>query len=316
MCNYNVSIKIGFTLSLFLILINISDVYGQSKKPEVSFPIAFEDATGAKDTIFYEFDTTAISGVDDLQFNETPSPLDTSKFGVRIMNCAFRRDPYDIPFYECVSNINDDSLYKRDVQKLRKTNLDYTNVFHKEIIIINKPLLPIKISINPKLIHTFLWDYSKSSPFFFLEIFGIKSNIVDSVIRGNEILYSFTGMDVNFISGTNEINTKIITQPSLTQIYLKLSLPDLTSNEKLNELGCGIHLYPAIFSKFVNIELLNQDTETKLEVRNMWGQLVYFDNFKLIDNKLLDLSFLPNGFYSFNFYTNKIFTIFKTVKTE
>ena len=97
------------------------------------------------------------------------------------MNCAFENnDPYDIPIYECISNINGDSLYERDVQKFRKIKFwDYINVLHKKIIVVNKPKFPLIVSLNPKLVQKFVWDYSESSPTFVLRTIGIKVELIE-----------------------------------------------------------------------------------------------------------------------------------------
>lgn len=63
------------TTSFFLITINCSS------QQQWRFHIAFEDSTGAKDTIWCIWDTTATFGVD-TQFNEQAQPINYSVFNV------------------------------------------------------------------------------------------------------------------------------------------------------------------------------------------------------------------------------------------
>jgi hypothetical protein len=65
-------------LFLLFILLTTNFIIAQ---PQWKFHIAFEDATGAKDTIWLIWDTTATFGID-TQFNEQAQPINYSVFNV------------------------------------------------------------------------------------------------------------------------------------------------------------------------------------------------------------------------------------------
>ena len=65
-----------FFVSFFLINNKIN-----SQTPDFKFHLAFEDATGAKDTIWVIWDSLATNGYDPI-FNETPQSLPTNNFRV------------------------------------------------------------------------------------------------------------------------------------------------------------------------------------------------------------------------------------------
>jgi len=69
--------------SAILCAIIIAIIYSNSAfaQPQWKFPIAFEDATGAKDTVFFIWDSTATFGVDTL-LGEIPMSIDTNVFQV------------------------------------------------------------------------------------------------------------------------------------------------------------------------------------------------------------------------------------------
>jgi hypothetical protein len=60
-------------------------------QPTWRFHLAFEDATGAKDTIWFVFDTTATigTGVPDSTFGEGATPMNPNEFNVWIWNPAY-----------------------------------------------------------------------------------------------------------------------------------------------------------------------------------------------------------------------------------
>jgi len=68
--------------------------------PQWKFPIAFEDATGAKDTVFFIWDSTANFYVDDFDtvWGEIPMSIDSSKFCVYLqINLGYFAKTWAIP---------------------------------------------------------------------------------------------------------------------------------------------------------------------------------------------------------------------------
>lgn len=67
---------------LFLFIMTLGKVNSQSIQPDWKFPIAFEDATGAKDTIYLVWDSAATFYGIDTVLGEFPINLDTNVFNV------------------------------------------------------------------------------------------------------------------------------------------------------------------------------------------------------------------------------------------
>lgn len=70
---------------LFFVLVFIilcQSINAQTQQPQWKFPIAFEDATGAKDTIFFIWDSSATFYGYDTIWGEYPINIDSSKFNV------------------------------------------------------------------------------------------------------------------------------------------------------------------------------------------------------------------------------------------
>lgn len=69
-----------FNILFFLLAAN----YSFSQQPQWRFPIAFEDATGAKDTIFFVWDSAATLYGQDSIFGEYPMSMPTDTFQVYV----------------------------------------------------------------------------------------------------------------------------------------------------------------------------------------------------------------------------------------
>lgn len=70
------------TLAIFSFLLLSASVAAQ--QPQWKFPLAFEDATGAKDTLFFVWDSTASLTVYDTVFGEIPMSMPTDTFQVYV----------------------------------------------------------------------------------------------------------------------------------------------------------------------------------------------------------------------------------------
>lgn len=85
----NMTIKPRLKKILTLVFIVIPFfVIAQSKQPQWKFPIAFEDASGAKDTIFFVWDSTATTGMDST-LGEYPMSMPQDTFQVYIYDTMY-----------------------------------------------------------------------------------------------------------------------------------------------------------------------------------------------------------------------------------
>ena len=121
------------TISFFILLLSYFVVLSQ---PQWKFHIAFEDATGAKDTLWMLYDTTAtLSGVD-TALGEGYIPLDHSKFNVWIYNPSGDTTKTNaFPFYTFTSHL----LYN-----IRAINYTFPIYIHWDTALFNSPILPIQ----------------------------------------------------------------------------------------------------------------------------------------------------------------------------
>ncbi|MBS1569770.1 MAG: hypothetical protein JST45_10040 [Bacteroidetes bacterium] len=71
-----------------ILLFALAFAYTATAQPTWRFHLAFEDGTGARDTIWFVFDTTATlgSGVPDYELGEGAVQMDLDSFNVWILN--------------------------------------------------------------------------------------------------------------------------------------------------------------------------------------------------------------------------------------
>ncbi|MDD4374771.1 MAG: T9SS type A sorting domain-containing protein [Bacteroidales bacterium] len=124
------------TIISFLLLFLAIPIYLKAQ-PQWKFHLAFEDATGAKDTIWFIWDTTATFYGLDTALGEYPVSLDDNLFNVWICNPA--NEKYDT---------------------LKTIAHPYTYTFGHQIEAVNFKL-PVKISWDSSLFHA---DWLPSEP--------------------------------------------------------------------------------------------------------------------------------------------------------
>lgn len=79
----NIIAVLGFLLIGFLMNAQTYTIPGATEQPAWVFPLWFEDGTGARDTLYFGYDTNAINGSADLEdiiYGEGFNNLDTSSF--------------------------------------------------------------------------------------------------------------------------------------------------------------------------------------------------------------------------------------------
>ena len=120
--------KILLTAAL-LITCFTSKLYAQ---PQWKFHIAFEDATGAKDTIWLIYDTTATSNLVDSALGEGPAITDTSVFNVWFYNANF----------DSTKTWANPYIYQTITTEIRGFNVVYPMIMRWDTSLFNSPILP------------------------------------------------------------------------------------------------------------------------------------------------------------------------------
>lgn len=227
------------------------------------FYLAFEDATGAKDTMWFVMDESATSGFDEA-FGETPILLNDTSFNV----WRFR-------------NIGDQIITTFDCNAFPMQPL---SVFIS--IEANNYILPITVRWDADLLlhgldqFNLILDYADliNSYLFLMPGSSGFYNINDSSIASEVVLPEFDWGSSNHFPLV--LGITVVSKP--------LSTADISNNQ--------LGIYPNPVSGFLNLQIPSSDGNiSSVSLWDMSGRnIMKFDH---IDDSRIDLSSLPPGIY-------------------
>jgi hypothetical protein len=246
---------------LWSILLTANFVTAQ---PQWKFHIAFEDATGAKDTIWLIWDTTATFGID-TQFNEQAQPINYSVFNVFTGNVnADTTKTQALPHPHAS---NDVFVYAINYQYPIEVSWD-SSLFHS-------PGLPLPVGyVNYARIDN---DY-----FFFQNNLPLEHNF--------DMLQD------------NHVSAPAFTWFSQSQFPMRFYIhrdPFLTVNE--NSLKDAIKVFPNPANSFLHLNTDNSIRE--LSIINYQGVCVLTMK-PPMNNSEIEVTHLPEGIYIIQFINN------------
>jgi hypothetical protein len=292
-----------FIVLIILTAFNSFGVSGQ-QKPAWLMPLYFEDATGAKDTVYIGYDSTASAAESDIDtvFDEGWIKVDTSKFNAFI---------WIYPGYAPVGNyvITSDSVRKKDISRWPYPNAEIGFIKGKMPIILkwedsllNSPSLPFE-DISPRPRARIDFYCGNGEPGYYncpieghLTLTGyptpdLQNICTDIVVFNGSGTYIPSDVLFNIYAFVVPHNYQTIANSTIIQTQ-------------------DIDVYPNPFNSYINIANPNNE-HLEICLINTIGQLIYFT--KNADSLLtIDLKNLKGGIYIIRITSSKS-TYFKKV---
>lgn len=292
-------------ISIFLILQKVNaQVYTipwAQVQPEWVFPLWFEDATGAKDTLYLSYDSNSgdpfNNAFDSIYGDNYLVPLDTSKFQA-YFGCSLSTDLLvqnsicskiefltpDICFINCQLPL----IMRWDVNMFRSNALPFPDqspapraqgLITYDFAIQTTGGCPVAVLISDTFYNTPPADCYQVDSATFINTFGGGMGYLQFLIQ------KWTGIP----GGT--------------------SIEQISTNEL-------IHIYPNPFNDLITIILTDGlCSNCIIEIYDLTGRLIFVKNDFAKQNHSLDLSILKNGTYLIHILNNKK-SIFSTIITK
>jgi hypothetical protein len=290
--------KLKFLMLLGLPML-FGEAYGQKyQSPQWEMPLCFEDATGARDTLWFGYDPTAgLYGEDiDPQFNEDWQWIDTSLFNVYFLHKGL------IPPFTG----QQDSVRKRDISSwpliittdIRFTHgqLPVTMKWDEELL--NSPKLPTwfrDISPRPRARIDLIFE---NPPFGNVENCPMGADLYpDIILTGYIVLFPtcFCTISDSLVFNPDEWDTEMSQlQGDHIQCYITRHDYDYFSSVQDYQ-EVGILLYPNPVKDLLTIENAYQNMLTVL-ISDLYGRRILEKQLFDINNQI-DFSGFNRGLY-------------------
>ncbi|MFZ7116111.1 MAG: T9SS type A sorting domain-containing protein [Bacteroidota bacterium] len=240
---------------IFAIILISNTILAQ---PQWKFPIAFEDGSGAKDTIWYIWDSTATAGIDTL-LGEGKVLMDPNAFNVFVTD--FNPDStktHALPFNGSTPN-----------NHIRAINYQY----------------PITIS----------WDSILFSNFFTVGDSLIANAYIQNdyfflVNNGGPIPGTFNMIE------TNAVAAPAFNWGSMNQFPMQILITRFSTTDIFEDQSKGLIVSPNPFSRLLEFEFKKSIEWAKIV--NTDGRVVFEHSFNTnSDSEIFDLEALQNGIY-------------------
>lgn len=236
--------------------------------PQFKFHLAFEDATGAKDTLWFIFDSLGTDNYDPI-FNEQPVLLSTSNFEVYIEQGT--------NYIKTIAGSSNNSYISRPIEA---QNYVYPLTMRWDSSLLFNNNLPFNINTA-----------SLDNEWFFFQSDGSLHH-----------QYNMLTADSNYV------NLPTFTWGSQEQFPLIFSFgydPFLSTNEKINEKN-HLMIYPNPVDGYLCVQVVNENVKDfSLKIIDALGNAIINKN-RFSNSLKMDVSSLSNGIYFIEVYNDSI----------
>jgi hypothetical protein len=266
-------------LCFILFLAYSASIHAQSYEPQFKFWLAFEDATGAKDTLWLIMDSTANTFGDDPHLGDTMIYDTTSNFKI------------SRNLYLYTDTLREYKIHKVQATGIRNnisTSIDAFNyqlplTIRYDTNIFNNNGLPYKFK-TAYLHNNYSYFYLNNTQSFFIYL--------KDYISGGWVPDIFDTVILPYVDNNPNFSHFPLWFYLSTDSYSFLNI-----NEVENSQQSKPYIFPNPVSDILNI-MYNIDYEYNLVIYNMFGQLVFANkNVGYTDRETIDLSFLEKGIY-------------------